>query len=320
MPDHVSNHLAARCYLGGFTDPDGWLMVRGRYGSNSRRARPKSVGFRNYFWGHDDLLRSTIEQRFGIAESNAAPALARIRQVGLPPVGSPQRGALVEFIAIHAVRTPAWRNLIFEVRDRLLREQGHDKPGFEHIADWVRSDDFWIAATARQVPAIGTVLASAYWDLVRFTSPWLLTCDQPLVQFPFLRANERRLAVEARATLLETLEFRFVVDPWHAIVISWIDQVEELQPVNGNLRMAADLNRSVGVRTDQEFFFLPGADPPLAAPPWNARDSVPLAGLIHEGYGTGEATESQRRHRAAGLLFESIDQDVTDQIRYVRLG
>jgi hypothetical protein len=257
VKEYSRNHLAARCYLDAFTDASGCLKVWGRYRSGPRLDRPKNVGYRKDFWGEDGELRAVMERKLAAVEAETAPILRQIPGGELPDVGSVARGKLVEFIAIHMVRTPAYRKLLFDVRSRLLREQGHDRPGHEHVASYVLSDQFWLDATLRQIPTAGSVIASMYWDLVEFPEPWLLTTDQPVVQFPFLMKEQLAMATDPTPGLLNTLEFRFVVGPRHAIVMSWLDAPEEPGVWCGDLRAAADLNRSAGARTDLEFFFHP---------------------------------------------------------------
>lgn len=318
MPAYRSNHLAARCYLEGFTDEAGFLMVRGRYQSEARRARPNKVGFRNYWWGRDEEVRALAEQRLSLAESAAAGVLRAISNVGLPPLGSKERGALLEFLAIHLVRSADWKELIFNAREHALHANGHDRPGFEAIAAWVRSDRFWVDALLRHIPQAASLLGSTHFDLIRFRQPWLLTSDQPLVQLPFLRVGEQALVSGPRPSLTESAEYRFVVDPHHAIVMSWLDQPEGENVVDGDLAMAADINLAAGARTDTEFFWKPGIDPPLACPPWLPACS-PLSGSIHPGYGTEMALASERRRRANAMLLELVNGEISSEIRTIRL-
>jgi hypothetical protein len=270
MPLYVSNHLPAKCYLDGFTDETGRLMVVRRHTDVPRPAKPKNVGYRNYFWGREQHLRTAVEQRMSRLECDAADVLREIPRVGLPKPGDPERGSLIQFLALHLVRTPRWRDLIFELRDRELRAQGHDRPGFEALAREIRSDEWWITTLMRHIPQISVLFGSMYWDLLEFERPWLLTSDQPLVQFPFIRHGDRVRIDTPLPGLVNSVEYRFAIDPYRALVLSWFDAPETGDSTNGTYAVAADLNRTVGARTDKEFFFRPGSAPPFVAPPWRS--------------------------------------------------
>lgn len=77
-----------------------------------------------------------------------------------------------------------------------------------------------------------------------------MTCDQALVAVPFLPA-QKPVPAKSSPGLLETTEFRFVVDPSHALIIFWFDAPDWSAWTEGDAGFAADINRSVAGNADR---------------------------------------------------------------------
>jgi hypothetical protein len=317
MSANKKNHLASCGYLRGFTAADGRLTAVNIRSRTVYQRRPEDVAFRNHFWGKDQALRDEVEQKFASVETEVPRILGAMVASGLPASGSADRGLLLEFLAMHFVRNPTWRGLIATLLERRIIEQGHDAPEYEGLRRVLRSDRHWIDALLRQMPQVASVLGSAQWALLRFNGPWLLTCDQPLVPVPFLPPGMR---VPGKTTqgLLETTEFRFVVDPTHALILSWFDAPDWAEWIDADPVLAADINRSIAGNTDVEYFHHPDQVPMFVAPPWMPTDECnPVSSRLHPGYDQAAATGSERRRRASEILRGMVENEITNEIRTV---
>jgi hypothetical protein len=281
------------------------------------RRQPEDVAYRNHFWGKDQELRDQVEEKLASVEANVPRILSAMIDGGLPASGSVDRGLLLEFLAMHFVRNPTWRGLISRFLERQIVDQGHDGPEYEALRQVLRSDRYWIDALLRQMPKVASVLGSTQWALLRFGQPWLLTCDQPLVPVPFL-PHGIRVPGKTPPGLLETTEFRFVVDPAHALILSWFDAPDWPDWIDGDSVLAADINRSVAGNADVEYFHHPDRLPIFVAPPWMPTDECnPISSRLHPGYDQAAAAGSERRRRASKILHGMIENEITDEIRTV---
>lgn len=313
----VRNHLASVAYLRGFTDERGLLTVVNLRSRRVNDATPESVAFRNHFWGRDEQLRSEVEHRLASVERHVPRILSNIARGGPPPHGSKDRGLLLEFLAMHFVRNPAWQAMIRGWLERETAVRGHDGPEWQAFRDQLHSEHNRADTSLRQIPLVATLLGSTHWAHVRFPKPWLVTSDQPLIAVPMLRPGEQAPA-DVTPGLMETIEFRFVLDPRHALVMSWLDALDWDDWGGGDMRIAADLNRSVVGHCDVEYVHRPGVEPPFVAPPFAPTGECnPITKRLHPGYSTPEAHRSERRSRAGEILHRMIEEQVTNEIRPV---
>lgn len=317
MPGNKKNHLASCGYLRGFTADDGRLTAVNLRSRTVYRRRPEDVAFRNHFWGKDQDLRDEAEEQLSSVEIHVPRILRTMIDRRPAPSGSADRGLLLEFLAMHFVRNPMWRGLISNLLERQIVERGHDRPEYEGLCEVLRSDRYWVDALLRQIPQVATVLGSTQWALLRFEGPWLLTCDQPLVPVPFLPPGTP-IPAKTPSGLLETTEFRFVIDPSHALILSWFDAPDWSHWAHGNPVLAADINRSVAGNADVEYFHHPDHRPIFVAPPWMpTRECNPISSRLHAGYNQAAASGSERRRRASEILRVMVENKITNEIRTV---
>ena len=222
MPANKKNHLASCGYLRGFTGDDGRVAAVNLTARTVYRRRPADVAFRNHFWGRDQHVRDEVEQKLSSVESQMPRVLAAAIENGPPASGSVDRGLLLEFLAMHFVRNPNWRSLISGLIERQIAEQRHEGPEHQGLRTVLRSDRYWVDTLLRQIPQVASLLGSTQWAPLRFEMPWLATCDQPLVAVPFLPPGTP-VPAKTNPPLVETIEFRFVLDPSHALILSWLD-------------------------------------------------------------------------------------------------
>jgi hypothetical protein len=315
---YLRNHLASAAYLRGFTDDSGQLTVVNLRSRRVETRAPERVAFRNRFWGRDETLRADIEQRLSRVEGQVPRILEAFVKDGPPEHGSVDRGLLLEFLAMHFVRNPMWQTSIREWLEQETVARGHDGPEWQAFRDQLHSDWNRADTAIRQIPLVAALLGSTHWTHLRLPEPWFLTCDQPLVAVPILEPGER-VPTNQTPGLMETVEFRFVLDPKHALIMSWLDDYDPEDWANGNMRIAADINRSVAGHCDVEYFHKPGVEPPFVVPPFMATGECnPISGWLHPGYSSPKARSSVRRARAGEVLHRMIEDEVTHEIRVVR--
>lgn len=317
VADNVRNHLASCGYLRGFADGTGKLAVVNVRSRQVYSRRPEDVAFRKYFWGRDQDLRNEVESLLSDVETHVPRLLRNLTTTSPPPHGSEERALLLKFLALHFVRNPAWRTLTSQILERQIIARGHVGPQWARLCEQLRADRYWIDTMLRQIPQIASLLGSTHWALLRFSSPCLATCDQPLVPIALLSRGIRASLAETPA-LLETIEFRFVLDPRHALLLSWHDAPDWDAWALADQSVAADINRSIVGRTDVEYFHHPELRPPFVAAPWMpSGECNPISPKLHDGYWRETAIGSDRRRQAARIVSEAVEKDVTDQIETV---
>ncbi|MDQ6805799.1 MAG: DUF4238 domain-containing protein [Actinomycetota bacterium] len=313
----MSNHLASCGYLRGFTAADGKVAVVNVKSRQLYCRRPENVAFRNYFWGREQKLRDEVEGLLSRIEDHVPRILDDLVRYGPPSHGSADRALLLQFLAMHFVRNTAWRALIERTLEHQIAVRGHHGPRWARLREQLRADRYWIDTMLRQIPQVASLLGSTQWALLRFPHPWLATCDQPLIPLALLPQGAR-VPVGETPPLLETIEFRFVVNPSHALILSWHDAPDWTAWAMADQLLAAEINRSVVGRTDVEYFHRPDAKPPFVAPPWTPTDECnPISPRLDDGYWRETAVHSQRRRRADKLVLRAIEQDVSHQIETV---
>lgn len=218
---------------------------------------------------------------------------------------------------MHFVRNPTWREIISGVLEREITTRGHDRPEWSKLRARLRTDRYWVDALLRQIPHAAGVLGSMHWALVSFGGPWLITCDQPVIPVGFV-PDGVRVRVDETPGLLETIELRFVIDPSHAVILSWHDAPDWSSWSRCDLPVAADINRSVAGRADAEYFHYRRCTPRFVAPPWQpSGECRPISPKLHDGYWRQTAITSERRRRASANVLEAIEQQKSDQIHTV---
>jgi hypothetical protein len=216
----------------------------------------------------------------------------------------------MQFVGLHFVRNPGWGDLVFQSRDAELRRLAHHPHESRWSEDTLRSDDWWVDQTLRHASHMAGFLGSMDWSLLRFEDPCIMTCDQPLVAYPMLFHGQTATSGMIPSPLA-TAEYRFPIDPHHALILSWLHDVDHLAPENGNLNMAADINRSAVGRADMEIFHHPSQAPPTDAPPFVSRDGCSLISLmIHPDYAPHTGPAAGRRRQAGKLLAQQMQREM----------
>jgi hypothetical protein len=322
MSGFAKNHMASRFYLAGFAGQDGKVEVISVGGQPSvRLAKPENVGYRRKFWGQDEALRERAESMLGNIEDEAALKLLDLPSSWPPPARVEDRAVMMQFLAIHLLRTPGWKRLRVRLGERLVEEQGDDYPGEisrDEMFAVTRSDEFVVEGMFSEIPKLASLFGCMHWSLVHFTSPCLATGDQPVVAVPFVPGGSEEVAPMPSAGLLHSVEFRIAIDPNNLLVLSWVDADDAARPLSGTTAIAAEANRSVRAQADRQWFRYPGASTPLGAVLLGrAAKPMSVSGDLLPPYSLDHALRSRRRREAERHVHDMIAGDVTDELRSV---
>jgi hypothetical protein len=317
---YTRNHVASVCYLNGWTDAGRVQAVRLR-ARLSAAVAPESTGYRKKFWGADDDLRGQAEGIASRIESEAGPVIAALPNTWPLRRGSVAWFAMVKFLALHVVRTPAFRRDIVQRSESLLQANQADHvatfgDAYPEFLERVRSDFYVADLMVSNIPKIATLLGSAHWTLLTTSDPILGTSDQPVVPVPIVgpQAAAEITATPAGGFALTT-EFRIAIDPRHALLLTWLDDADNIRDIATiGHRDACALNWSVAAQADAECFHHPQGSMPTVCPPFAGPDSYPLGPSVHPGYDDDAAMRSSRRTQAAHRVDHMIENEISNVI------
>ncbi|HEV7752607.1 MAG TPA: DUF4238 domain-containing protein [Baekduia sp.] len=290
-------HIATKSYLKGWA-PEGLLRpVHVRYGPQKLKS-PAGVGWRYQWWGDDDPeLNQACEDACGPLES-LIPSMLEDIEGRWPPL-TEVRSVVAQFIALHILRTPAFRAWFVEAGER-TSQQYVDQFSAEQYARFVRltrTDHERSKQILRMLNKVATLVASMHWTLLCFEEAWLVTSDQPVGVFPLLDDGSRRqvVAFPPGGGLAETLELRFALSPSAALICSW-HVGHHREPVAGTWSQAMNINGVVIAQADQQWFHAPTqkpALPPIVIVQPHMYD--PIASDVIPGYNSATARVSLLR-------------------------
>jgi hypothetical protein len=319
MSAYARNHLSSRFYLDGFADADGSVKVLTMGGHRPvRLAKPANVAYRRNFWGKDAALRRKVERTLSEVESDAAPVLRDLVPSWPLPASLPERAPLLQFLALHLLRTPGWRQLLPELGVRCVADYGHLYPGEmsrDEMLEVATSDSFAADALMDEIPVLASMFGSMHWSLVRFDEPCLVTSDQPVVAVPFQSGGSEEVRPFPAAGLLQTLEYRIAIDPRHLLLLTWLDTDDLMPSISGTPRLAAEANASVRAQASTQWFYRPGSEPPLGTVLLRNSSPTGIAPALLASYSLAHARRSRRRKEANRHMHEMTEENITDELR-----
>jgi hypothetical protein len=99
--------------------------------------------------------------------------------------------------------------------------------------------------------------------------------------------------------------------------LSWAPQPDIEDPVVGEFRHAADVDRSTDAQTDRDWLCRAGTIPPFLSAPRIDRACESISYVLVSGYALDVAVRSRRRADADKLLAGLIESGATDEMRFV---
>jgi hypothetical protein len=272
-------HLASQCYVRGWADNGRVLVQDDDLSREPRERNVSSVGWRPGWWGPSREVAEQAEAMFQHLESKAAPILRGLESRW--PLSKDDRATVSQFVAIHTVRTPAWREAynsisMGAISEELGRQRWDPEVATAAVTEFI-GDPLRVETLLKQIPRLASLFMSMHWTLVRFAQPWIASCDQPVICVPRLPSWKRMpISAMPRAGFMETAEVRFPIDPWRILLLTWSPQ-PDVDPVDGEFRHAADINRSTREQADRDWFHRPGSRPPLLAGPVISTSCEPIS-------------------------------------------
>lgn len=328
MPrDYRRNHIASASYLANFADTSGELCAIATDNGSVTRGRPRTMGFRNEFWGGDRTVRMFAERQLSIFENDASHASEKLLGSGVPRPNTNDRLALMMLIAIHVTRNPAGRENLLRIQQRVLSQnaakyrEGLSSEQYDELLRRFTSDAFITDVFLRNLSKVASFLGSMHWTLIEFNHGLLATSDQPVTIVPLMRPGvDVPVAAIPSGPLVDCLEVRFALTPRHALVMAWIDEPDDGPVMNGDDALAAQLNRAVIGQADEQWFHHPARRPVrLIAPDLHASGCEPVAHRHRPGYGVDTAWSSQRRLQASANLDELIELQMPNMVKTVAI-
>lgn len=325
--DYYRNHIASASYLANFADASGELCAIEVRDGSTTCGRPRTMGFRDAFWGKDRNLRAFAERQLSTFENDARHASRRVLESGVPRPNSEDRVALMMLMAIHVTRNPAGRENMLRIQQRVLSQnaaryrEGMSSEQYDELLRRFTSEAFVTDVLLRNLSKIASFLGSMHWTLVEFECGLLATSDQPVTIVPLMRPGlDVPVAAIPSGPLVDCLEVRFALTPRHALVMAWIDEPDDGCVISGDDTMAAQLNRAVIAQADKQWFHHPSRRPVrLIAPDLQVAGCEPVAHRLHPGYEVNAAWSSQRRLRAGANVDELIELQTPDIVKTVSI-
>jgi len=200
-------------------------------------------------------------------------------------------------------------------RDGLSEKQ------FRELLLHLTSEAFQVDHMLDLIPKHASLIASMHWTLLKFPEPLLATSDQPVTVMPILPEGVvARVTAMPSSGFVMTEEARFALDPWRALIFTWVNDIDSQRPVLAPDDFAAELNRAVIAQADREWFHHP--DRRATRLKQNDLDVEVCGSLgceVLPEYTTSSALESPRRLHAGRLLQRMIDQQITDEFHVARV-
>jgi hypothetical protein len=329
--DYGKPHIVTAGYLRRFADGKLIQPVRKDAAPSDRPMSPRqpsTVGIRTDFYVASEIA-SKAEKTLNGYETRGLDALRRLKS-GWPlerGSGYLDRLSIAGLVAVHMVRNPSFRHHLDRLRvanvERTIAEGKLSSPEAEaKFIEESGSEKFAVEHFLSLVPKTASLIASAHWTLIEFPARLLATSDQPVTIVPFLPEG-MRAPVEAapRGGILFAEEFRFPVDPEHALLFTWAEGRDTPVVPTGSDDLAAELNRAVISQADREWFHHPQRRPttlPLSGLPKGT--CAPVARRLMTWYGSKAAAESLRRRAAAERLDLMIEKEITTEAHIANVG
>lgn len=324
MPEPFQrNHITSVTYLNGWANDGAVRVIRPGRHRGSKAASPESVGYRKRFWSATDpAVQEAAEKACGKLEVLFPEMLEKVRTAW--PLKPRDREPLAEFISLHAIRTPAWKERHERSRSGALEDMRRewDEPvSFEEATASLRSDHERVKAFKRHLHLTTAIVANMHWTLISWRDACLATSDHPVSLFPWatpgvLRPYERFPAVGSD----RILEIRFPLSPRELLVGSWLDGNDLDLPLLGDEKTAINANESTIGRTEIEWFFRPGSYPLLTpVVERNRRPSTPISfDLI--GADAMTIVRSRRRRHAFSEANRITETDDSSYVSLIDFG
>jgi hypothetical protein len=163
---------------------------------------------------------------------------------------------------------------------------------------------------------VGCAIGSMCWTLIDFGRPVLATSDHPVVVWPMTDRGRRNGPVEpADVGVRNFLEVRLPVSSSQALLMTWRDLPDDLEPIAGKPHHAQNLNAFTVAEAEKQWFFRPKTRRP------RIRDAtwLPLSSEVLQGsYSTSSVGASETYAKVIQDLQTRVgDESLKVEIRFI---
>lgn len=308
MASHRRNHVVQKGYLNLFARDE--RIVSHFVGSDvTKEISTNDAAVRKNFYvtTWPDGTRSTgLETAINKLETPVPSILRRIERDW--PLDEKDRSTLTEYLALQAVRSPAWDRQYRDMTTTWLREKREhydcSDEQWANLEAHVTSDAYRHESMIENQNKSTALVGSMQWTLLTFSNERLVTSDHPLVVVS--SENGAPPGAIPKGGMTEAVEFIFPVGPRRALLLTWMDGIDEVQPRHCNARVASAINAHLLANAQRQWFTIPDSTP---APPLDGSVG-PISYLLYEGsYSLEVAAHSERRRQVLAIINEWIESN-----------
>jgi hypothetical protein len=256
-------------------------------------------------------------------ENDAAPVLRALPD--LWPLSGKDRELLAGFMGIQILRAPAWmdwhqdftRTHFAELRGTLGQLSAKEQSRLDKTEQVLLNRTSMFQRMIAFSKKATTVFGSMCWTLVEFRRPLLSSSDQPMVTWPLAYSAMPPQQIPVGIGLVETLEVRLPVTPYHAVLLTWsLDPSDEGCRVMGKSHHAGNINAFTIANADRDWFHVPGGSVPRATGYLR-----PISTELVRGYDASIAVGSSHRAQVEAVVKAMpIDDTTGDSVPVIKVA
>lgn len=237
------------------------------------------------------------------------------------PIPAEDKSKIGQFLALQHLRGPAFRawhdgevaKISAELRanpkkwGRPPEGMSHEEAVERYIEEKLLTATYRLMQMLKMVRSVGTVLHSMHWTLVKFKKGRLATSDHPVVVWPLTRGRSRPVANDLAAGLTTALEVFAPLAPDVLLLMTWLQDEDQAEPVAGEGRHLATANAFVVANADEQWFHELGVEP------WMTQGiRKPLSADLVAAYGPAEAERAPRRGDAEVFATQVAEAEISN--------
>jgi hypothetical protein len=266
-----------------------------------------------------------VEATLAYVESKSASALTEVAMGAR--LTATRKEALMQFLAIQMLRGPAFFAKQHEnierfvpktlteadVKPALLEQTGGDlELARGKVVELFRHPTHLLLRMTTVAVKIAAVLGSMRWHLLRFDGPLLAYSDQPVVVWPLDDHTFTTPPLKPSFGPLGALEVQVPISPHVAVLMTWADLPDRVEPVEAPAPYAAEMNALVIAQADKQWMHRLGSEPPVAHGPIR-----PLSRAFENRYTVDAVRASRRRATTAQYLHRVRNRRFINDIEVV---
>jgi hypothetical protein len=252
-----------------------------------------------------------VEASLSYIEAAVSPVFDDL--LAAAPMTRERKQVLAQIFGIQLVRGPAFVERRSDVIDGLV--SGLDATHFtrsllrEVAGDLAvareRVRDAYLSKTQQVITMLTTsfklasVIGSMRWHLLQFVDPIVAYSDHPVVVWPMAEATATPFPKPELAPMA-AIEVRAPISPHLALLMTWVDEPDDHQPVAATPQHAAELNAFTISQAERQWMHQPGTVPPVAT-----GTLTPLSREFETSY-TVATVEASLRRQAAGCYLHRV--------------